>query len=212
MLVNLKQVKSIPLNVQVADHPDLEVAKGVNCGIPIDGGSGVGFGKFDLCRFKVKKGARVKIQPAVLSNKDSEFIGFANGTGSLAACQGTSTCSVTMGQSSELDANFKLLTAPLPADSHEVLVKKLGNGFGSVTLTAADGQVATSSGSRTPQEKIIVKRGNKMTLKVTANQFNSKIKSIVVKGDPNAQSCNGKASCTFTLSGNVTVEATFDRQ
>ena len=119
-----------------------------------------------------------------------------------------------MGQSSELDANFKLLTAPLPADSHEVVVRSLGAGFGSVTLTAADGQVATSSGPRTPQERIIVKRGNKMTLKVTPNKFkfNSKIKSIVVKGDPNAQSCNGKASCTFTLSGNVAVEATFDRQ
>jgi hypothetical protein len=211
MLVNLKQFKSIPMNVQVADHPDPEVAKGVNCGIPIDGGSGVGFGKFDLCRFQVKKGARVQIKPVVLSNNNSEFIGFANGTGSLAACQGTATCAVTMGQSSELDANFKLLTAPLPADSHEVVVRKLGSGRGGITLTTADGQQAKSSGPRTPQERIIVRRGTKMAVNVVTDP-QSRFNSMVVSGDDqNARVCNGrKASCEFTLSGNVTIQATID--
>ncbi|NJR31761.1 MAG: hypothetical protein HC778_01330 [Chamaesiphon sp. CSU_1_12] len=211
LLVNLKQFKSIAMNVKVAEHPDPEVAKGVNCGIPIDGGSGGVFGKFDLCRFKVKKGARVQIKPTVLSTNDSEFIGFANGTGSLAACQGTATCSVTMSQSSELDANFKPITAPLPADSHEVVVRKLGSGRGSITLTTADGQQAKSSGPRTPQERIIVRRGTKITVNVVTDP-QSKFNSMVVSGDDqNARVCNGrKASCEFTLSGNVTIQATID--
>ena len=143
----------------------------------VDGGSA------EPCEAKYEEGTELTLVP--VAGTGSEFAGFENGTGDAAACTGTSPCSFTLNEDSEVDAPFDLIDRSLTVNTG-------GAGSGTVQCDTGSGPEACAA---------TYPHGTEVTLTATANPGSE---FAGWSGD-----CTG-ATCELTMDADKTVEATFD--
>jgi hypothetical protein len=149
----------------------------------------VGAGSFGACAASYPNGTSLTLQAT--ANAGSEFKGFSNGTGSAGSCT-TSPCSFTIEANTSVDATFDLIARTLT-------INKPGTGTGTVECKVGAGSFGACAAS--------YPNGTALTLQATANagsEFNG-----FSNGTGSAGSCS-TSPCSFTISANTSVDATFD--
>ena len=190
------------VKIQVTGDP---IISQLNCVIPND------HDPFFGCDMRLRKNVNISLQ-----SNSANFQGFISGNGVASVCSGKSPCTFTLSANSELTAKFQQPAPPPPPPPPtdlNVKVKKLGPGSGRVVIAPKGGPAISTDGIQNGQVSTgVFPRGTKLLLTVTP-AADSTVRNIIVSGnDPNASACNGKAQCTFVLSGNVFVEAGFNKK
>jgi hypothetical protein len=85
------------------------------------------------CASKYEGGTEITLVPAAASG--SEFGGFENGSGNLAACSSQTSCTFTLEEASEIDARFDL-------EEESLTINEGGSGSGSVQCDTGSGPEA----------------------------------------------------------------------
>lgn len=163
------------------------------------------------CGNTFKLGAQLTIQTSA-----ANFEGWRNGTGSAAVCTGKAPCTFTINASSSITAAFAPLPAPQPQPrptSFNVSVSRLGPGKGEVEVSGLGGPTISTLGLNNGLSVTgTYGNGSPVTYRVTPAP-NSKVRSVIVRSNSsNAQACNGRTQCTFTIRGIVNIEVGFDKR
>jgi hypothetical protein len=126
----------------------------------------------------------------------SSFAGFSGGSGSAVSCSGTANCTFTLSADSSLSATFNVAVAA----KDKLTITKAGAGAGKVECQVGTGAFEACA-SEYPE-------ASKLTLKGVAEAGSSF--AGFSGGSGSAVSCSGTANCTFTLSADSSLSATFN--
>lgn len=168
-----------------------------------NGGTGVGSitcsangGAFGPCAASYPNPTPLVIRAA--ANSGSTFTGWTDGTGNATTCNGTTVdCSMTLTADSAIRANF---TLPV-LNSVTATTATTNGGGGTVTCTA-------NGGAPGPCASYTV--GTAIVMTATPNGVSNF--TGWSGGTGNATACNGTTTtCAFTLTGNTTMTANFNR-
>jgi Fe-S cluster biogenesis protein NfuA len=163
--------------------------------IDTSGGSGsgeveceVGAGPAEACESSYAEGTELTLVPS--ADPGSEFAGFEGGTGSAASCTGTSPCTFTLAEDSEVDAPFDLIPRSLTINvtgEGEVQCKVGAGSPGPCAPEYADGTQLTLVPSADP-----------------GSEFTG------FSNGSGSASCTGTSPCAFTIKADSEVDADFD--
>ncbi|HEU4907022.1 MAG TPA: IPT/TIG domain-containing protein, partial [Solirubrobacterales bacterium] len=154
----------------------------VNC--KVNGGS-----TDEPCGSTYTDGTELELIPDPASG--SEFAGFAGGSGSAAACTGTSPCTFTIEADSEVDAPFDETVTP----EYPLATATFGSGSGAISCDTGSGPEPCAA--EYPE-------GTEVTL--TANPASGS-EFVEWGGD-----CSGAGSCEVAMGGPHSVSARFDAE
>ena len=153
---------------------------------------------FAVCASSYPGGTQLALRAT--PNAGSSFAGWLDASASAAICGGTAgDCAITLSVDSAVRANFSLL--PVGSGAVQV-ISATGNGGGGTVQCRADAGAAGPCGSHPVGA----------TMLLTATPDANSVFTGWSGGTRTAAACNGSAgTCTFTLAGDTTVTATFNR-
>jgi hypothetical protein len=152
-------------------------------------------GEFEVCAGEYLEGTKLTLKG--VAEGGSSFAGFSGGSGSASACSGNADCSFTLSAESSLTATFDVL--PTPND--KLTIAKAGSGSGKVQCEVGAGSFEACAGE--------YPEGTKLTLKGEAEAGSSF--AGFSAGSGSASACSGTGNCTFTLSAESAVTASFNQ-
>ena len=147
-------------------------------------------GTFGACASEYPEGTKLTVTG--VAEAGSSFVGWSAGTGSAASCTGRFSCSFTLGAESSLSATFDVVD--------KLTIAGAGRGVGRVACEVeSSGEFEVCAGD--------YPAGTRLTLMGAAEAGSSF--AGFSGGSGSASACTGTTDCSFTLSAESSLTATF---
>lgn len=158
----------------------------------------VAAGAFGACAPSYPNGTALTLQAT--ANSGSTFTGWSNGTGNATVCNNTTTnCAITLTANSAVTANFSL-----PAPVAVTATTATANGGGGTVQCTANGGAAGPCGT--------YPIGTQISIIPTPNAVSNFTGWTNGNGSGLTANCGGATgACNFTLTGNTSITANFNR-